>query len=475
MVHFWWFLPWLLTLLDPPGPKSGHADQMTSYNEDELYGIYDIAECYSMRGEGSELAMQFRGGDIPDQATIGTPPKVHGKGHEAPLGACPPAASKRSFKRALRRAQTYGWTTYKGQILSQKVIDPMPSMVNKVPPPQPTSRTGRRATILTWNAGGLTTELYHELMQWGQSNQIDIMMVQSTRWREDKTWSAYGYSAVHTGESWDNKTTFAGLLTCVSNRLCHFDNISYASPIQGRLQHVKCRLHSKSIDIINVYQYTEKVTAQVKVPMQARTTLLSQLDHLLGRIAYRNILVVGGDFNCPLDQSAFAGLLKKFMLHSSRTHDKGPTYIGPTGSSTIDFLLFRKAQMDSLAHHGRSLKDFPLASWREVPDHMPIVSSLPLSWTCWFAKPHSAIRLSRTTKAHLWTAWKDQTPARQRLHSTLVQQVGQLPASLDSSKPMQSKLAISSFGQPHSPQSPRTGLSLPAYGATSKPFVEFNV
>ena len=47
--------------------------------------------------------------------------------------------------------------------------------------------------IQTWNAGGLTTELYNEVMQWGQCNGIDIMMMQGTRWREDRERTAYGY------------------------------------------------------------------------------------------------------------------------------------------------------------------------------------------------------------------------------------------------------------------------------------------
>ena len=159
--------------------------------------------------------------------------------------------------------------------------------------------------------------------------------------------------------------------------------------IQGRILHVKCRLPQKSLNVINVYQHTENATAQTKAPMQTRATLWKTLDGLLDTLAFRNLLVLGGDFNCPLrghgpppvcplvtsKNSKACGLIKKSMLHTARTHDSGPTFIGSQGNSTIDFLFFRKIQMDSLAHHGKCMQEFPLASWRELLDHRSITGS----------------------------------------------------------------------------------------------------
>ena len=424
-----WF--WLFAMVHSgfPGPNSGHAGQKldSHYITDEIYGDLVSTTFTGMGGEGSGLAMQSWGGE-----------------REAPLGACPNTATKRSFRRALRRAQQFGWTTYRGQILSQKILPHVDSGVQtaKATSEIPSPRPGKRFTVMTWNAGGLTSPLYNELMHWGQSNSVDIMLIQSTRWREDKTWTSYGYSMIHTGEPADSKVTFAGLLVCISHRVCKFDAISYAPTIQGRLLHVKCRLHAKTLDILNVYQYTENVTCQVKTPSKARTNLWTQMDFILERVAFRNLLVIGGDFNCPLpgpdstvhrahpDQQQFAGVLKKHNLHTTRTHDGGPTFIGNQGSSTIDFLFFRKVQMDSLAHHGRCLKDFPLASWRESPDHLPILSSLHVGWNCWYAKPAQDPRLSRTTKENLFRAWQNRDQAWHFCHSGLTQQIRKLRPSL---------------------------------------------
>ena len=140
--------------------------------------------------------------------------------------------------------------------------------------------------------------------------------------------------------------SYRGLLTFISQRIYGFQDILYASVTPGRILHVKCRLPQKSLDVINVYQHTENATAQIKAPMQARATLWKTLDGLLDTLAFRNLLVLGGDFNCPLrghgpppacpptDQQEFEGL-------TQNTHDSGPTFIGSQGNSTIDFLSER--------------------------------------------------------------------------------------------------------------------------------------
>ena len=78
--------------------------------------------------------------------------------------------------------------------------------------------------------------------------------------------------------------------------------------------------------------------------------------------------------------------------------------------------------MDSLAHHGKCMQEFPLASWRELLDH----SSLPLGWICWHAKRPIDPRLSRSTKEHMYTAWTSQISTWHQFQHDLEQQVGQL-------------------------------------------------
>ena len=144
--------------------------------------------------------------------------------------------------------------------------------------------------------------------------------------------------------------------------------------------------------------------------MKSRAHLWQQLDKTLRQIAHRSILVLGGDFNTPLaghgnsptkpplDTLEFSGLVKKYRLGSVRTHDGGPTFIGTQGASTIDFVFLRQIQFDP-ARQGKCLRDTPLACWREVPDHFPILSSISLGWTCWHAKKPLASRFD--PRAHV--------------------------------------------------------------------------
>ena len=193
-----------------------------------------------------------------------------------------------------------------------------------------------------------------------------------------------------------------------------------------------------------------------------RATFWTQLDQVLHTIAHRNTLLLGGDFNSltghgpppaspHADCQDFEGLIKKYRLHTTRTHDGCPTFQGLQGNSTIDFIFLRQQQMDAPAHAGTRIRNFPLASWRGTQDHLPIVCSIPLSWTCWFARRPVATRLTRLIKENVHQAWKSSSPQWQTFARDLSQQVQAMPASLDSLIPFSAKaidLSSQTFRQP---------------------------
>ena len=191
---------------------------------------------------------------------------------------------------------------------------------------------------------------------------------------------------------------------------------------------------------MNLYQHPDQCSLARKAPLEARGEVWTQLDRLLSRLARRNLTVVAGDFNCPLssppknsshcpsDMFDFVEITRKHHSGTVRAHDRTPTFVGPQGHSTIDFVLMPVAQMDSHCRNGRALADFPVASWRDTRDHLPIISSLPLSWKCWYNnKPRQVNTLPRTTQQVLRDVWQTKDSTWMELRAQLAVSVATIP------------------------------------------------
>ena len=260
---------------------------------------------------------------------------------------------------------------------------------------------------------------------------VDIACIQGTRWHLTKDWSTHGYWALSAGT--EDRRDHGGLLTLVHHRLCGQQDLSSSSPIPGRVQHVKCRLAQTTLEIVQVYQYTTEVTSTRAKPFDSRAEVWSSLDTILTHLPIRNVLVVAGDFNTdlhkqphePQDAWELRELCRKHTLATVRPYDHAHTFEGPGGKSTIDHVLMRRCQQDSQVKHSRVFQSFPVAGWRALRDHMPILSSLPAHWKVWRKLP--------TTRNRRWTwhqrqdlqmhyraqddAWQEFVPqAQARLH-----------------------------------------------------------
>ena len=407
-------------LLSSVGPKSN-----TSCDFQHFY-LWSLGG----RSEGSSWPMTAGREENLSNASRTTSSKHHGTGHVAPLGALyDPLIKKRGLRRAHHRAQCHGWTTYKGRVLTSQELPHQEGPKAKheglwTPPPPPRrGREGRRTSIFSWNVGGLTAGEYHEVCTWLAEQQIGIALLQGIQWKDERTWTAYGFHIIQSGEEPSKKPSFAGVITLISQSLCKAEDIAFATAVPGRLLHVKCQLGSSSIDVVNLYQHPDAVMKSRPRPQEARGLVWSSLDQLLHSLASRNILLLGGDFNCAIqghgrrplwptaDESDLQELVRKYHLSTVRTHDPNPTYIGHGSNSTIDFVFMRQQQMDALSREGHSLTLIPLASWKDAEDHLPIVCSIPLGWKCWIAPKHLANhRLSKPVQEQLYKAWQQQTP-----------------------------------------------------------------
>ena len=230
--------------------------------------------------------------------------------------------------------------------------------------------------------GGLSTEIYQELLAWLTSQKVDIAMAQGTRWREERTWKAQGFSIIQSGKELCKTPTYCGLLTFVPDRICSFDDISYSISIPGPLTHVKCRIGS--IELVHVYQHPDATNPNRPRPMEARGELWTKLDQMLHLLPRRNITVVAANFNCPADSHDFLELTKKYFQEC--THVR---YL------SIDHILVPQAKLDAHGRLGRSLPNFPVASWRACRDHLPVICSVPLALSKLCSRPGMTIPTHR--------------------------------------------------------------------------------
>ena len=159
--------------------------------------------------------------------------------------------------------------------------------------------------------------------------------------------------------------------------------------LQPLLFNVRCCLPTGTVDLINFYQCTTGVTHHRTEPMKARANLWVLLCKVLQSLPVRNTLLLGGDFNTSLstkrgtvepDVSCLRNLLHDFGLINLRSRQAIPSFVGPQGSSTIDYLFMRKIQSDCKASGALCLDQFPLIQDRDFPDHRPLLCSFPVDW-----------------------------------------------------------------------------------------------
>ena len=161
-----------------------------------------------------------------------------------------------------------------------------------------------RLLIWSWNAGGLTSELWPELLltleSMPQVLRPQIVLIQESHWTEaiapnfkTDSWTVLTSPAV------DCKA--AGLVILLDKQVCSYGTLTSADPLPGRVQHARLGTSKWAVDLFNVYQ---KPQSNLKDHSQSSKELRRQvwqvLRKQLGRIPARHTLILGGDHNCGL-------------------------------------------------------------------------------------------------------------------------------------------------------------------------------
>ena len=299
---------------------------------------------------------------------------------------------KRAYKRALRRAQAYGSTMYRGRLLTSQVLLPMQDA-----PKQMSSRP--RVEMISWNVDGLTDTLYAELQKWLRDNpNVNLVMLQETHWTFTGEWSQSGWNYCHCS---------GGVLIGLRDSFFPSSCIKWADILQGHLMHVRCEGNKQQFDLLCVYQHALGVKEEkAEGTFKKRERVWQKLDQWLSSTPIRSDIVVAGDLNITLrtearvsgqgipdrkltsaatqDLEILMKVLARHKLCAINTWSRKAqayTYAHPTSRSQIDYILVRQAVADAEAKRCRP-QNTEMAGWRKA-GHLLLRGSIPARWTPW--------------------------------------------------------------------------------------------
>ena len=230
------------------------------------------------------------------------------------------------------------------------------------------------------------------------------MFVQKPKWTADFNWSNKDYHYVHSAGT-QKTDKVGGLLTMVSTKLAKQEDLQFLSVHAGRILHVRLGGGSAPTDLVNVYQH---VANDKQETLERRHSLLLRLQRCLAGIPQRNagdmntscvpMAKVCGDFVLPVgeyhkaDPMDFMHLCDPMSLcvlntWSKPSGDNTATFTFGRLSSQIDFVITRQTTATAEAKKARTLRDFPVAGWRDGAKHHPVEAMIPIPAYRWHTAP----------------------------------------------------------------------------------------
>ncbi|CAE7663237.1 HCN2 [Symbiodinium sp. CCMP2592] len=308
---------------------------------------------------------------------------------------------KRSFKRAVARAQKYGSAVYRGKRLVASAPN-LPTSTTTVHT-KPLQSDRARLRCVTWNSDGLTQELLVQLLSWLDAEpMVHVAFIQETHWGFDGDWTQGKWHFCHSAAE---RRRTGGVLIAMRADIFAKEQIRWQAIEPGRILHARCYANKQHLDLVCFYQHALPFgSEQQKEVMTKRLGVWKKLDGLLGAQPVRSSLILSGDFNCVLpvlapcigcgvhigssakhlveERNMVAGILKKHDLCVVNSWGrKHWTYHHPKGRSQIDYIVVRRSIVDGLARQATAVQS-PLAGWRSS-GHMPVRASLKLDWRPW--------------------------------------------------------------------------------------------
>ena len=323
------------------------------------------------------------------------------------VGATHATGAKRAYNRAVRRAAAHPQqgTYYRGRwhCLSHfhaRVLSPQTSKLVRRDLPQ-----SARLHVATYNAGGLPTEAYHELLlklrEMPRSTRPSVVHVQETHWKSDLEYQTEGWLVISSASP---SPMAGGLITQVNTDHYSPDQVAFSAPIPGRLLHTRIQVGETAVDSVNLYQkvlhtsLSRQEQGQKLTPAAQRKAVWQALHTLLLNIPRRHLLVLAGDFNSPpplvrgqvgsradkfrspsvADLRCLENLIQDLdlILLNSWTRSAAATFGSEQGRTLIDHVYVRRNKADVVARQSCP-HDWSLAAWRGGGKHWAVTACIP--------------------------------------------------------------------------------------------------
>ena len=152
---------------------------------------------------------------------------------------------KRSCKRAVARAKLSGQTFYKGRIL-------YPNMQYARAPRIQHSMQQPRIHVLSWNAGGLSSEGTAEFEHFLNSSQYAVALVQETHWSTSGEWSKGDWTFIHRPSK---RARQDGVMVVLRTSMLTSTEVSWQEIIPGRLLRVRAVINHQQWELFSLYQH----------------------------------------------------------------------------------------------------------------------------------------------------------------------------------------------------------------------------
>ena len=327
------------------------------------------------------------------------------------LGASHATGAKRAYNRAVRRAAAHPQqgTYYRGRwhCLSNsqaRVLSPQSPRLMRRDLSQ-SSHHAPRLHVATYNAGGLPTDAYHELLvklrEMPRSTRPSVVHVQESHWKSDLEYQTEGWLVISSASP---SPMAGGLITLVNTDHYSPDQVAFSAPIPGRLLHTRIQVGETAVDSVNLYQkvlhtsLSRQEQGQQLTPAAQRKAVWRALHTLLLSIPRRHLLVLAGDFNSPppLVRGQVGQRADKFrgpavadlhclehliqdhglILLNSWTRSAAATFRSEQSRTLIDHVYVRRHQADVVARQSCP-QDWSLATWRRGGKHWAVTATLP--------------------------------------------------------------------------------------------------
>ena len=363
----------------------------------------------------------------------------------------PKPSEKRAYKRAKLRAARSGGTMYRGRWHSVAALQALETRPSRPPP-----RTARAATktkqaritpvhCLSWNAGGLSSPIYQELLAWlDLQDKFRVVVIQETHWPDSCDFHSGGWFCIHSAGNPSNPfERYAGLLVLLSKK--YFQDPAVHEVLPGRLLHVHAtHKHTQArLDVVALYQHVWRTQLTTHHNRELRGNVWSALASTLGRLPSRNYLWLCGDFSsCLATRAPGVGpatlqppqraadphldrLVEQFQLCALNTWHAKPahTCYGHTGKTQIDYVLTRRATAGGICREAAPVHSFPVARWRQS-GHLPVqacMALLPVHWRADVAAHPSGVLDKQALNAAVISDDPQAAALREEVRATMAQ------------------------------------------------------